>query len=220
MKKLGILTAFAVVLGLAITVGCGQRGETTTTAAPVRAVSWAVIQQSTTPTPEWVNFGTWQTSTFNGEKVYMFVVEAEAATKEKAKIAVETARVETLARYIKELSTTMLASATAGMLNDSEDLDTYFEKTTAAVSKNVDTGGAIQTATYWEYGQVVDQANGTLKDVWRFVAQYAISKAKVDKAMQDAWTSTRASYPADLQNRVETTVPELSTASDAREGGN
>jgi hypothetical protein len=35
--------------------------------------------------------------------------------------------------------------------------------------------------------------------------------------MAEAWTSTRNNYPADLQNRVETTVPELSQASDARQ---
>ncbi len=219
MKKIGMLMAIAAFAGLMVTVSCGERGETTTTRAPVRAVSWAVVQQSVTPTPEWVNFGTWETGTFNGDKVYMFVVEAEAATKEKAKIACELARVETIARYVKELSTTMLASATAGMLNDDAGLETYFEKTTAAVSKNVDTGGAIVVASYWEYGQEIDQDAGTKTDVWRYVIQYAISKAKVDQAMADAWRSTRQDYPQDLQNRVETQIPELSQASDEREGG-
>lgn len=214
MKKIGMIMAIATIAGLVVTACGGNRGETSTTRAQVRAVSWTVVQQSVTPTPDWVNFGTWETGTFNGDKVYLFVVDAEAATKEKAKLAVELARVEVIARYIKELSTTMLASATAGMLNDNADLETYFEKTTAAVSKNVDTGGSIAVATYWEYGQEIDQDAGTKKDVWRFVVQYAISKAKVDKAMAEAWNSTRDSYPADLQNRVETQVPELSQASD------
>ncbi len=169
MKKIGMIMAIATIVGLTVTACGGNRGETSTTRAQVRAVSWTVVQQSVTPTPDWVNFGTWKPALSTARKVYLFVVDAEAATKEKAKLAAELARVEMIARYIKELSTTMLASATSGMLNDTEDLETYFEKTTAAVSKNVDTGGSIVVASYWEYGQEIDQDAGTKKDVWRYV---------------------------------------------------
>ncbi len=216
MKKTGMLLLALFMVGLVVSCG-NSRGDGGTTRTTLSAIRWVPVRESATPTPEWVNGPGWTEGTFNGQKVYLITVEAEAATKEKAKIACELARVETLARAIKELSTTMLASATAGMLNDSEDLETYFEKTTAAVSKNVDTSGAIAAASYWAYGQYIDDDAGTKRDVWRYVIQYAISKAKVDAAMAGAWGDTRNNYPPELVNRVENTLGSLMDASDARE---
>lgn len=215
MKKTGMLLLALMTVGMVAACG-GERGDGGTTRTTLSAIRWVPIRESASPTPEWVNGSSWTEGTFNGQKVYLITVEAEAATKEKAKIACELSRIETLARAIKELSTTMLASATAGMLNDDADLETYFEKTTAAVSKNVDTSGAIAAASYWAYGQYIDDDAGTKRDVWRYVIQYAISKAKVDAAMADAWGASRSSYPPELVNRVENTLSALSEASDAR----
>ncbi len=204
MRKI-TLTAIALTI-LAVFASCGQERPETVSYEGMR---WVLVQASATPVPGWVNASAWEAGNNNGDEVYYILVEGEAKTKEKAKIAAELARVSALAAAVKEISTTMLASACSGMLNGDSAVETYFERTTAAVSRNADTSGAFPVATYWEYGQYIDDEAGTKLDSYRYVIRYSISQRKLEEAMARAWEQTGGNYPDDIIAQVQANVPGL-----------
>lgn len=218
MRKLSL---FAVTLLMTvIMMSCGKDNVQEEGTIPVNVTSgtrWQEVYGQKPVTPTWVNESSWIEGTWDGTTVYYFIVEGVGATEEKAEIACDLEKIETLASAIKQLATTKLGAASSGMLNDDEDIDTYFEKTTAAVSENVDISGAIMTDSYWLYGQLINDSEGTVEDQYYYYKRFVMPVEKIEEAMEDAWEATKADYPEELQDTVEDDLDYLMSDDDVEE---
>lgn len=214
MKKFGLL--MVAVMVVSVLVSCGETKEETTTSSVALGTRWNQVNAKTPTAPDWVYGSSWEEGTWNGDNVVFILVEGSAMTMEKAEISADLEKIETLASAIKQLATTKLGAASSGMLNDDEDIDTYFEKTVAAVSENVDISGAMSTGSYWIYGELINDAEGTVEPQYRWYERYAISAAKIQAALEDAWNETEDEYPEELKEEVGSTLDSLMSASSAK----
>lgn len=210
MKKFGLL--MVAVMVVSVLVSCGETKEETTSSVTL-GTRWNQVNAKSPVVPDWVSGASWEEGTWNGDDVIFIVVEGSAKTLDKAEIDADLEKIETLASAIKQLSTAKLGAASSGMLNDDEDIDTYFEKTVAAVSENVDTSGAMPIGEFWIYGEMINDAEGTVEPEYRFYQRYAISAEKIQSAMEDAWNETKEEYPEELKEEVGSTLDSLMSAS-------
>ncbi len=217
MKKSGIFLC-AVVMAVYL-VSCGShKPQPAPAPAPLpeetaaKQIKVYVIQQSENPTPAWVN-KKWEIGKDElGRKVIFLAVEGQRNTKEKAEIDAESKKIAMLSELIKQVATREFAVAKQGMLNDETDLDTYFEETIAAVSKNVNISGAMNVADYWEYIQETQGSES--KTYFRFVKRYAMDYEAYQKAVKQAWEPVAKKIPVDLKNKAQNVLDSLNKNQD------
>ncbi|MGC8764427.1 MAG: hypothetical protein ACP5QT_00860 [Brevinematia bacterium] len=210
--KRGYYILISLVLG-GLILSCGRKPNPVAVPEPSSGTSEAplikihVIQKSTDPTPYWVN-KKWEIGKDElGRKVIFLTVEGQRNTKEKAEIEAESRKIARLSELIKQVATREFAIAKQGMLNDETELDTYFEETIAAVSKNVNISGAMNVEDYWEYIQEVQ--GDSSRTYWRYVKRYAMDYETYQKAVKQAWEPVAKKIPPDLKNRAEKVLENL-----------
>ncbi len=206
MKRIGLILV-SIILTVFITSCGGQKPQPAPAPAPTPEPAQAariqvfVVQQSISPTPAWVS-KKWEIGKDEeGNKVIFITVEAQRDTKEKAEAEAKGNLIEMLAEMIKQVATTEFAIAKQGMLNDSSDLDTYFEQTIAAVSKNVNIGGSRPFEDYWEYLQEVQ--GGASKTYYRFVKRYVLDYTIYQKLLKNAWEPVAKKIPPELKDKAD-----------------
>ena len=217
MKK-SVIFLFAVILALFL-VSCGsQKPQPAPAPAPLpepsaaKQIKVTIIQQSENPTPVWVN-KKWEIGKDElGRKVIFLSVEGERSTKEKAEIDAESKKIATLSELIKQVATREFAVAKQGMLNDETDLDTYFEETIAAVSKNVNISGAMNVSDYWEYIQETQGSDS--KTYFRFVKRYAMDYEAYQKAVKQSWEPVAKKIPPELKTKAQNVLDNLNKSQD------
>lgn len=211
MKRVHYILISLILGGLIFS--CGKKPDAVAVPQPSSGTSEAplikihVIQKSTDPTPYWVN-KKWEIGKDElGRKVIFMTVEGQRNTKEKAEIEAESKKIARLSELIKQVATREFAVAKQGMLNDETELDTYFEETIAAVSKNVNISGAMNVEDYWEYIQEVQ--GDSSRTYWRYVKRYAMDYETYQKAVKQAWEPVAKKIPPDLKNRAEKVLENL-----------
>ncbi len=209
-----------LVLG-GLIFACGKKPNPVVVPQPSSGTSEAplikihVIQKSTDPTPHWVN-KKWEIGKDElGRKVIFLTVEGQRNTKEKAEIEAESRKIARLSELIKQVATREFAVAKQGMLNDETELDTYFEETIAAVSKNVNISGAMNIEDYWEYIQEVQ--GDSSRTYWRYVKRYAMDYETYQKAVKQAWEPVAKKIPPDLKNKAEKVLENLNKSQELSE---
>lgn len=171
-----------------------------------------VLQKSEDPTPAWINKRWELGKDETGRKVMYLTVEGEKNTKEKARYDAESQKIARMTELIKQVATREFAVAKSGMLNDETDLDSYFEETIAAVSKNVNISGAINVADYWEYIQEVqgDQS----KTYYRYVQRYAMDFETYQKALSQSWQPEKKKVPPELKDKADKVIDSINKSED------
>lgn len=207
----------SVVVG-GVIVSCGSKPQPAVVPPPSTGSSEApiikihVIQKSTDPTPAWVN-KKWEIGKDEtGRKVIYMTVEGQRNTKEKAEIEAEAKKIAVLSEIIKQVATREFAVARQGMLNDTSELDTYFEETIAAVSKNVNISGAMNVEDYWEYIQEIQ--GDSSKTYYRFVKRYVMDYENYKKAVEQAWQPVKKKIPPELKDRAEKVLEKINEATE------
>jgi len=219
MKEYLKLLLSLIILG--VIVSCGSKPNPAAVPAPSTGTSEAplikihVIQKSTNPTPYWVN-KKWEIGKDElGRKVIFLTVEGQRNTKEKAEIEAESKKIAKLTEVIKQVATREFAVAKQGMLNDETELDTYFEETIAAVSKNVNISGAMNVEDYWEYIQEIQ--GDSSRTYYRYVKRYAMDYETYQKAVKQAWEPVAKKIPPDLKKKAEKVLDNLNKAGEMSE---
>jgi hypothetical protein len=151
-----------------------------------------------------------------GRKVVFLTVEGQKPTREKAEADAESQKISRLTELIKQVATREFAVAKQGMLNDDTELDTYFEETIAAVSKNVNISGAMNIEDYWEYIQ--ETQGGNSKTYYRMVKRYAMDYDTYQKAIKSAWEPVQKTVPPELKNKADSVLDNLNKADDQGQG--
>jgi len=173
-----------------------------------------VIQASEEPKPKWVNKRWYIGKDEEGVKTIYLTVEGQAVRKDNAARLAEAEKIAKLTEAIKQVATREFALARAGMLDPESDkaLETYFEETIAAVSKNVNISGAMNTADYWEYVQEVQGAES--KTFYIYYKQYAMPYALFEKARKDAWEKQPKPVNKDLQQKAQKVLDSINNYED------
>jgi|GEM_PF-1263576 hypothetical protein len=173
-----------------------------------------VIQASEEPKPKWVNKRWYIGKDEEGVKTIYLTVEGQAVRKDNAARLAEAEKIAKLTEAIKQVATREFALARAGMLDPESDkaLETYFEETIAAVSKNVNISGAMNTADYWEYVQEVQGAES--KTFYIYYKQYAMPYALFEKARKDAWEKQPKPVNKDLQRKAQKVLDSINNYED------
>jgi len=210
MRKILILLSVVGILSILFSCGSSQSGSSVVQPSGAQKVNVYVLRKSTDPTPDWVNRKWSIGKDENGNKVIYLVVEAERPTKEKAEEEIEGKKSEVLATVIKERTTREYATAKSGMLNDSSELDTYFEETIASLSRNVDTSGAVPLEDYWE--QIQETQGEQSKQYFRFVRKYQLSYDRFQKALDQAFEPVAKKIPPELKEKSEKVLDTLRNA--------
>lgn len=217
MKKLGFFLSMALLLGFVVSCG-NNKPQPAPTPIPVvektdaNPIQIHVIQQSTTPTPVWIN-KRWEIGKDDlGRKVIFLTVEGQKPTREKAEADAESKKISRLTELIKQVATREFAVAKQGMLNDETELDTYFEETIAAVSKNVNISGAMNIEDYWEYIQ--ETQGGSSKTYFRMVKRYAMDYETYQKAIKSAFEPVAKKIPPELKNKAASVLDSLNKNQD------
>lgn len=216
MKKLAL--ALSALASLLVVTACGGNGTTKPEATPdpeAPMVKINVIRQSETPKPTWVNKKWYIGKDESGAKVIFFVVQGRAATQDKADVLAQADKIVRLTEMIKQVATREFALARSGMLDPESDkaLDTYFEETIAAVSKNVNVSGAMNTADYWEYVQEIEGSSS--KKYYTVYKQYSMDYAIFEKARNSAWNQEKKRVDPALQNKAQSVLDSINKAEDA-----
>ncbi|URA09350.1 hypothetical protein [Thermospira aquatica] len=203
-----LMTLVAVTL---MVVSCGgkkpepapQPQQPVSPEADALRIKVYTIQASEEPKPKWVNKRWYIGKDEEGVKTIYLTVSAQAVRKDNAARLAEAEKIAKLTEAIKQVATREFALARAGMLDPDSDkaLETYFEETIAAVSKNVNISGAMNVADYWEYVQEVQ--GGESKTYYIYYKQYAMPYALFEKARKDAWDKQPKPVNKDLQNKAQ-----------------
>lgn len=220
MKRVFKILVSLLIMGLVFSCG-NKKPQPVAVPEPSSGTSEAplikihVIQKSTNPTPYWVN-KKWEIGKDElGRKVIFMTVEGQRNTKEKAEIEAESKKIARLSELIKQVATREFAVAKQGMLNDETELDTYFEETIAAVSKNVNISGAMNVEDYWEYIQ--ETQGESSKTYWRYVKRYAMDYETYQKAVKQAWEPVAKKVPPELKKKAQNVLENLSKSQDLSE---
>ncbi|MGA2142883.1 MAG: hypothetical protein ABSG94_10745 [Brevinematales bacterium] len=216
MNKIGLFAAIALAAGLIVSCG-GTKPQPQPQPQPKADDSPAkiqiyVLQKSEDPTPPWINKRWELGKDETGRKVMYLTVEGEKNTKEKARIDAESQKIARLSELIKQVATREFAVAKSGMLNDETDLDSYFEETIAAVSKNVNISGAVNVADYYEYIQEVQGDNS--KTYYRYVMRFAMDYDTYQKALTQAWEPQKKKIPPELKDKAEKVLDSINKSED------
>lgn len=212
-KSILLLTVLAIFSTLFVSCG-GSSSSAVVQPQPLPdnapRVQVYVVRKSTDPTPDWVNKKWSIGKDESGNKVIYLTVEAERPTKEKAESELEGKKATVLASAFKERTTREYAIAKQGMLNDSSELDTYFEETIALLSRNVDTSGALPVEDYWE--QLQEVSGSETKTYFRFVRKYQMSYDKFQKALNQSFEQVAKKIPPELKEKSEKVLDSLRNA--------
>ncbi len=217
MKKIGLFIGIAIAAGLIVSCG-GTKPQPQPQPQPPKVedntakIQIFVLQKSEDPTPAWINKRWELGKDETGRKVMYLTVEGEKNTKEKARYDAESQKIARMTELIKQVATREFAVAKSGMLNDETDLDSYFEETIAAVSKNVNISGAINVADYWEYIQEVqgDQS----KTYYRYVQRYAMDFETYQKALSQSWQPEKKKVPPELKDKADKVIDSINKSED------
>jgi len=216
MKK-AILT-FGVFAFVGVMMSCGGGGNTGgTTVKPVdnppkaAKIELNIIQESKTPAPDWATSDeTWSEGAEGGQKFVYLRVEAEDPQKETAKLLAQGQKIAQMADAIKQLATHEFAKVTEGMAGQGAGLETYVYDAVAAVSKNVDTSGALEAGTYWQYVQEIKGADD--KTYYRYIVRYKIDYAKFMAAMKNAWGQQVKAINPELKEKGQKMLDAINSA--------
>lgn len=216
MNKIGLFAGIVIAAGLIVSCG-GTKPQPQPQPQPKADDSPAkiqiyVLQKSEDPTPPWINKRWELGKDETGRKVMYLTVEGEKNTKEKARIDAESQKIARLSELIKQVATREFAVAKSGMLNDETDLDSYFEETIAAVSKNVNISGAVNVADYYEYIQEVQGDNS--KTYYRYVMRFAMDYDTYQKALTQAWEPQKKKIPPELKDKAEKVLDSINKSED------
>ncbi len=216
MKKIGLFAGIVIAAGLIVSCG-GAKPEPQPQPQPQpkandnpAKIQIFILQKSEDPTPAWVNKRWELGKDESGRKVMYLTVEGEKNTKEKARIDAESQKIARLTELIKQVATREFAVAKSGMLNDETDLDSYFEETIAAVSKNVNISGAINVADYYEYIQEVQGDNS--KTYYRYVMRFAMDYQTYQKALNQAWEPQKKKVPPELKEKADKVIDSINSS--------
>jgi hypothetical protein len=213
MKKTLFFACMLISAGLI--VSCGGKKPEQQQPKPgnnTAKIQIYVLQKSEDPTPDWIN-KRWQLGQDDvGKKVIFLAVEGQGNTREKARIDSETQKISRLTELIKQVATREFAVAKSGMLNDETDLDSYFEETIAAVSKNVNISGAVDVADYWEYIQEVQ--GDSSKTYYRYVMRFAMDYETYQKALKQAWEPQKKNVPPELKEKADKVIDSINQSQD------
>ncbi len=210
MKKFVLLLTSVFFVGMVASCGGNNTKPATQPTADqpqAAAIKINVIRTSEDPAPKWIN-KRWEIGKDEmGRKVIYLVVEGQKPTLEKAEADAVGKKLSQMADAIKQLTTHEFAIAKQGMLNDETELDTYFEETIAAVSRNVNTSGALNVADYWEYIQEIQGSES--KTYYRILKRYAIDYDQFQKSLKGAWEPTAKKVPPELKNKADKVIDSI-----------
>ena len=210
-KAILVLSAFVFVL-----MSCGGGGTPVTPVQPdtpkkAAKIELNIIQQSKTPAPDWATSDeVWSEGAEGGQKFIYLRVEAEDPQKETAKLLAQGQKIAQMADAIKQLATHEFAKVTEGMAGQGAGLETYVYDAVSAVSKNVDTSGALEAGTYWEYVQEIKGADD--KTYYRYIVRYKIDYAKFMAAMKGAWSEQVKAINPELKEKGEKMLDAINAA--------
>ena len=210
-KAILVLSAFVFVL-----MSCGGQATQPTpqpTPQPTKAakIELNIIQQSKTPAPDWATSDeAWSEGAEGGKKFVYLRVEAEDPQKETAKLLAQGQKIAQMADAIKQLATHEFAKVTEGMAGEGAGLETYVYDAVAAVSKNVDTSGALEAGTYWEYVQEIKGADD--KTYYRYIIRFKIDYDKFMAAMKGAWGAQVKAINPELKEKGQNMLNAINNA--------
>ncbi|OHD55140.1 MAG: hypothetical protein A2Y33_01150 [Spirochaetes bacterium GWF1_51_8] len=215
MKKSILVLGMFVLVGMMMSCGGGGNtgGTTVVPDTPKKAdkIEFYVIQQSKTPAPEWASSDeAWSEGAEGGKKFVYLRVEAEDPQKETAKLLAQGQKIAQMADAIKQLATHEFAKVTEGMAGEGAGLETYVYDAVAAVSKNVDTSGALEAGTYWEYIQEIKGAQD--KTYYRYIIRFKIDYDKFMAAMKNAWGQQVKALNPELKEKGQNMLNAINNA--------
>ena len=216
MKKATIVSSALFLVGMLVSCG-GGGGTTQPNPQPQPDVKKAakielnIIQESKTPAPDWATSDeVWSEGAEGGQKFIYLRVEAEDPQKETAKLLAQGQKIAQMADAIKQLATHEFAKVTEGMAGQGAGLETYVYDAVAAVSKNVDTSGALEAGTYWQYVQEIKGADD--KTYYRYIVRYKIDYAKFMAAMKGAWADQVKAVNPELKEKGQKMLDAINSA--------
>ncbi len=216
MKKM--LFVFSSVLMLSLLAACGEKKADPTpqvdNSKKAPKIDIYVLRKEPDPAPSWVYDEDWMVAKdADGTKKIYFKAAKQRPTLEKAMYDVKMEKAVLLAGIIKQLTSVEMVRATEGMLNDTGELDTYFSETAAAISRNVDTGGVMNSGTYWEYVQEVEGETST--KYYRAVLRYSMDYTEFKNKLMGAVKKEAPRINQDLKLKGDDLVNKMNSQLDA-----